>query len=1635
MTRSWLMRAGVVGGLMVCFFRYALPIGMTFTVTNTNPSGMGSLAEAVSSANANAGLDTIDFQAGLSGVITPAATLEITDPVLIQGDTDGDPLTKEISVSGGNARTVFYVNNVAAEFQDLRIINGLGSVAAGFNGGGAILAVGSAAKPLLTVVRVSFEGNNAPFAGAISTQDAGLLASDCIFTDNHATDAGSGGGAIEVFDDQSDAATYRIENSTFSENSNTMPPPSPTGIGGGGAVHFAAQSDTLEIVGCRFDSNTSNGGDGGGAILASAFPAGMGGSFSASLEVIDSLFVNNRAEFDFIGTTGGAITTDGNDSDNEVHTTISGSTFLDNFADASGGAIGVQGAGLDAHLNTLTVRNSTFSGNSAEFAGTINAVHVTMTVDSCTITDNTATGTSPGFGPASGGIEISSNSDGKGTLTVQDTILDGNSNDQIRSYTGFGPASATSLGNNLINGTVDDLPTFVLQMSDISGMGASLAALTPNAKLTGAPLARAPGQTRVPMVASPVINAGATALTVDQRGISRPAGASDDIGAVEVQDDAPTLDLDFSAAGNDFSIMFPGSAVPIADTDVDIAGTVFGKITSAIVTLTNQPDGASESLALTSAGAAAADAAGIHIVAFAGGVLKLQGVASIADYEAALAATRYDNAAGMPDTTDRTLDVVISNDRDSNTAHTTVSFMAPGVDLSVSVGESADPITAGSGMNNLVYTVTLTNNSAAAATGISVDVALTLPSGVSAGTGTPSTGTFMSGTWSIASLAMGSATLTIPLTVGSGAAAGMDVVSASAAITAANETDPEPMNNSDSESTSVTRMVDLSIDVAESIDPVVAGSGADNLIYTVTVHNNGPSDSIDADVMEALTLPAAGVTAGARVLSQGSFMAPTWTVGPIGAGNDATLMIPITVASNAAAGTDVITAEASIVSHSKAATRSGVSTPMDSESTSITRQVDLTIDVAESGDPVIAGSGDDNLVYTVTIHNNGPSDSIDAEVMESLALPAAGVTAGTRVLSQGSYMSPSWTFGPLAAGGDATMTIPITVASNAEAGTDVITAQASIVSQSKSNNKILYGIMGPPSDSESTSIERQVDVVIDVIGSASAVIAGSGDDNLVYSVEVTNNGPSDAESVDVEVSLMLPTIGVSLGMAAADHGSYADPNWTIGALASGVTATLTLPITVASDAEPGVDVISASATITSSSKKSSRDIKLSAQAAMPSDSESTSIERDIDLQVTVAESTDPVVAGSGADNLVYTVTVKNNGPSNASGVEVMETLSLPGGVTPGTRIPSVGSFLAPTWTLGDLTAGSQETLMIPLTVSGSAAAGTDVITAAAQVSAAAESDSNSMNDSASESSSVGTTYALSVTKTDGLSQAEPGDMVSYTIVVSKTGPSDAVGLSVSDNPPSALLNPSWTCVAGGTSSCTAGPVNGDISDMADLRGSDTLTYTLTGQIDATFIGTLENIVDVVGSQDSDSAGDQTAVTSAALLEVEKTIKASDPVIGGTIAYRILIRNLASAPQQDNPGDEFTDILPPQLALQSASVISGGGVVDAVVAANTVTWNGMVPGMGEVELEIVAEILAAAAEGPVSNQAQVSFDADGDGSNESSAMSDDPNRPGGGDATDFLLPELDAIPTLSQWGLILLGVILAGAALIRLRGQG
>jgi uncharacterized repeat protein (TIGR01451 family) len=248
---------------------------------------------------------------------------------------------------------------------------------------------------------------------------------------------------------------------------------------------------------------------------------------------------------------------------------------------------------------------------------------------------------------------------------------------------------------------------------------------------------------------------------------------------------------------------------------------------------------------------------------------------------------------------------------------------------------------------------------------------------------------------------------------------------------------------------------------------------------------------------------------------------------------------------------------------------------------------------------------------------------------------------------------------------------------------------------------------------------------------------------------------------------------------------------------------------------------------------------------------------------------------------------------------------------------------------------------------------------------------------------------LSVTKVDTPDPVNTGSNLTYTITVTNNGPDVAGNASWTDTLPAGtsfvdLSAPEgWLCTApetgdGGTVSCSS-------SSLA--MGSSVFTLTVAvapnvpaGSILSNTATATSNTPDPNSNNNSGTA--TTTVLSPANVTGSKS-RSGGSTPGSTLTYLIILSNSSGSDQQDNPGNEFTDVLSSDLTLVAASASSG--TATANTGTNTVTWNGIVPAGDTVSITIDATIKAGTEEHTITNQGSISYDADGNGTNESSRV--------------------------------------------------
>ncbi|MDR7373041.1 putative repeat protein (TIGR01451 family), partial [Flavobacterium aquidurense] len=723
-----------------------------------------------------------------------------------------------------------------------------------------------------------------------------------------------------------------------------------------------------------------------------------------------------------------------------------------------------------------------------------------------------------------------------------------------------------------------------------------------------------------------------------------------------------------------------------------------------------------------------------------------------------------------------------------------------------------------------------------------------LPSGYTLVSATPSKGTWSSPNWTIGSLANGAnATLTVIATVKA-----TGVYANTATITGI-ETDPTPANNTATSTPVPVASADLR--VVKTVDNATPSVGS-NVTFTITASNNGPSDATGVSVADALP---SGYTLVSATPSKGTWSSPNWTIGNLANGANATLTVIATVKATG--------------SYANTATITGTEpdpTPGNNTSTSTPGSVasaDLAVTKTVSNSTPSVGT---NVTFTITASNNGPSDATGVSIAD--ALPS-GYTLVSAIPNKGSWSAPNWTIGSLANGANATLTVIATVKATG----------------SYANTATITGTEPDPTPANNTATSTPVPVastdlrVVKTVDNATPSVGT----NVTFTITASNNGPSDATGVSIADAL--PS-GYTLVSATPSKGTWSSPNWTIGSLANGANATLTVIATV-----KATGVYANTATITGTEPDPT-----------PGNNTSTSTPGSVasaDLAVTKTVSNSAPSVGT---NVTFTITASNNGPSDATGVSIAD--ALPSGYTLVSATPSKGTWSSPNWTIGSLANGANATLTVIATVKATGSyANTATITGT-------EPDPTPANNTATSTPVPVASTDLRVVKTVDNATPSVGTNVTFTITASNNGPSDATGVSVADALPSG-----YTLVSANPNKGTWSSPNWTIGSLANGANA---TLTVIATVKAT--GSYANTATITGTEPDPTPANNTATSTpvpvaSTDLRVVKTVDNATPSVGTNVTFTITASNNGPS---DATGVSIADALPSGYTLVSATPSKG-----------------------------------------------------------------------------------------------------------------
>ena len=305
-----------------------------------------------------------------------------------------------------------------------------------------------------------------------------------------------------------------------------------------------------------------------------------------------------------------------------------------------------------------------------------------------------------------------------------------------------------------------------------------------------------------------------------------------------------------------------------------------------------------------------------------------------------------------------------------------------------------------------------------------------------------------------------------------------------------------------------------------------------------------------------------------------------------------------------------------------------------------------------------------------------------------------------------------------------------------------------------------------------------------------------------------------------------------------------------------------------------------------------------------------------------AGTTGSAVAGG---TVTYTIVVTNNGPGPATGATVTD--SFPAAITSDTFTATESGGATGFTASGsgnisdtvDVPVGASITYIVTANVASSA---TGSLSNTATVEpGGSQVDVDLTNNTATDVDTITQSVDLAITKSDHTLTAAPGGTTTYTIVVSNSGPSDAVGASVNDTFPASITSDSFTAVGTTGTSFTASGT-GAIHNTVTIPAGGSITYTVTAHISATATGSLSNTATVAaptGVSDTNlsnnTATDTDTLTPTANLTVTKvdnrggssiTGATGSVAAAGTITYTIIVSNTGPSTAT---GVNISDVFP------------------------------------------------------------------------------------------------------------------------------
>ncbi len=597
--------------------------------------------------------------------------------------------------------------------------------------------------------------------------------------------------------------------------------------------------------------------------------------------------------------------------------------------------------------------------------------------------------------------------------------------------------------------------------------------------------------------------------------------------------------------------------------------------------------------------------------------------------------------------------------------------------------------------------------------------------------------------------------------------------------------------------------------------------------------------------------------------------------------------------------------------------------------------------------PATARTGD-TVVYRLTVDNDiNNSNAIDdvatgVSVVDTLPVGVTFVSGrinsdpvGNGITFDANTRRVTANVGTVTRGTPAVILLTVTVNSDAA---DLITNSATVSNLPDTDN-----VTGNDTASVDNNITRAVDLAVvksvsTTVGDNTTAVFGAP---ITFVITVTNTQTSPGNARGFTVTDVLPA-GMTLvanSFNAGTSGVTLQSNgqnltFTGGALTVGQSVSFKFNALIAQ---------SAAATITNTATvapiNNGAIVDTDINAANNSENEVVTPARNVELVVTKTSNITGTQTGTPGSNITYSVTVRNDGPSDAVNVNVTDTL--PAGVTAqsitigGNQVtdnnPDAGiiGFVIPS-----VLAGANNAVTVQIVANIAATVTASSITNSVTISGGGVNDLPAGN-SATVTTPLAPVVDVAVVKTGPATAIPGGAAITYNLAISNSGPSVATNVNVADDLPAGVTIQSVTL--NGTAVTNTG-TNGDVAFVIPTLGvgnANAQNAVITVIVDPATTGTLNNTATVTATGDNNAANNTSTTVSTTLtpnadVTVTKTVNNTTATPGSSLTYTITVRN---AGPSTAAGVTMVDTLPTGLTFTS-----GTGPNNQTLNANGQTVN-------------------------------------------------------------------------------------------------